>query len=65
MYPHTDECPDIPYQYLTKNHLLYDLIYNPATTLFMQKGEEVGAITKNGLEMLILQANAAWGIWQQ
>lgn len=64
MYPHTDECPDIPYEYLTPNHLLYDLLYNPDVTLFMKKGEEKGAITKNGLEMLLLQAFAAWDIWE-
>lgn len=65
MYPHTDECPNIPYNYLTPNHLLYDLLYNPDVTLFMQKGEEKGAITKNGLEMLLLQAFAAWDIWER
>ncbi len=65
MYPHTDECPNIPYQYLTPNHLLYDLLYNPDVTLFMKKGEEKGATTKNGLEMLLLQAFAAWDIWER
>ena len=65
MYPHTDECPDIPYQYLTPNHLLYDLLYNPDVTLFMKKGEEKGATTKNGLEMLLLQAFADWDIWER
>ena len=65
MYPHTDECPDTPYQYLTPNHLLYDLLYNPDVTLFMKKGEEKGATTKNGLEMLLLQAFAAWDIWER
>ena len=52
--------PNIPYQYLTPNHLLYDLLYNPDTTLFMKKGADKGAITKNGLEMLLLQAFGAW-----
>ena len=65
MYPHMDECPDIPYEYLTSNHLLYDLLYNPDTTLFMKKGEEKGAVVKNGLEMLLLQAFGAWKIWNQ
>ena len=65
MFPHVDECPDIPYQYLTPEHLLYDLLYNPNTTLFMKKGEEEGAVTKNGLEMLLLQAFAAWEIWHR
>ncbi|MDL2305232.1 shikimate dehydrogenase [Bacteroides sp. OttesenSCG-928-D19] len=63
MYPKVDFCPDIPYHLLTPNHLLYDLLYNPNITLFMRKGEEYGATTKNGLEMLLLQAFAAWDIW--
>lgn len=65
MYPHTDECPAIPYEYVTPNHLLYDLLYNPDITLFMRKGDAKGAITKNGLEMLLLQAFAAWDIWEK
>ena len=63
MYPNTDTCPDIPYQYLAANHLLYDLIYNPDETLFMRKGKESGATAKNGLEMLLLQAFISWEIW--
>lgn len=63
MYPHTDECPDIPYDELTPRHLCYDLLYNPDVTLFMKKSEERGAEVKNGLEMLLLQAFAAWNIW--
>lgn len=65
MYPKVDFCPNIPYEYVTPNHLLYDLLYNPNTTLFMKKGEERGAITKNGLEMLLLQAFAGWEIWNK
>jgi shikimate dehydrogenase len=65
MFPNVDACPDIPYECLTKNHLLYDLLYNPDTTLFMKKGAERGAKTKNGLEMLLLQAFAAWEIWNK
>lgn len=65
MYPNVDFCPDIPYEYLTPNHLLYDLLYNPNVTLFMKKGEQHGAKTKNGLEMLLLQAFAAWEIWHK
>ncbi len=65
MYPKTETCPDIPYESLTPQHLLYDLIYNPDTTLFMKRGQEQGAITKNGLEMLLLQAFAAWEIWNR
>ena len=58
-------CSAIPYELLTPNHLLYDLLYNPNITLFMKKGEEHGAVTKNGLEMLLLQAFAAWEIWNK
>ncbi len=65
MYPNIDECPDIPYHFITKEHLLYDLTYNPETTLFMQKGLNHGASVKNGLEMLHLQAEAAWEIWNK
>lgn len=63
MYPNVDMCPDLPYNRITERHLLYDLIYNPETTLFMQKGLEHGATVKNGMEMLILQALASWQIW--
>ncbi len=63
MYPHMDECPNIPYQCLTQEHLCYDLLYNPDVTLFMKLAAERGAEVKNGLEMLLLQAFAAWNIW--
>lgn len=63
MYPHTDECPALPYGALTEEHLLYDLVYNPEETLFMRRGRERGATVKNGLEMLHLQALAAWDVW--
>ena len=53
----------IPYQWLTKSHFLYDLVYNPAETLFLKKGSEQGAATMNGLKMLELQAEKAWEIW--
>ncbi|MDR1699493.1 MAG: shikimate dehydrogenase [Prevotellaceae bacterium] len=62
MYP-PESYPDIPYQYLTDRHLLYDLVYNPARTVFLEKGEAQGASIKNGLEMLHGQAVAAWEIW--
>ena len=65
MYPSVNACPDIPYDLLTSDHLLYDLLYNPDETLFMRKGKEKGAVVKNGLEMLLLQAFAAWEIWQK
>jgi len=63
MYPHIDECPNIPYESLTTKHLLYDLLYNPDETLFMRKGKSKGATVKNGLEMLLLQAFVSWEIW--
>ena len=63
MFPKTDRCPDIPYQLLTPEHLLYDLVYNPEETLFLQRGREYGAAVKNGLEMLHLQAEASWRFW--
>lgn len=65
MFPNVDACPKIPYELLTPDHLLYDLLYNPDETLFMRKGKEQGAVVKNGLEMLLLQAFAAWEIWQR
>lgn len=65
MHPKTEDCPDIPYHLLTKQHLLYDLVYNPETTLFMEKGMAQGAVVKNGLEMLEKQALAAWEIWNR
>ena len=65
MYPKVDFCPDIPYEQLTPQHLLYDLLYNPNETLFMKKGRAQGATVKNGLEMLLLQAFAAWEIWHR
>lgn len=61
--PDINDCPPIPYEAVTDEHLLYDLIYNPEQTLFLQKGANAGAATKNGHEMLILQAEKAWQIW--
>ena len=63
MYPHTDEAPDIPYNALSPNHLLYDLVYNPEMTMFLKYGAQHGATVKNGQEMLELQAIAGWNIW--
>lgn len=65
MYPHEEEAPLLPYEAIDNHHLLYDLLYNPDETLFMKKGMEHGATVKNGLEMLLLQAFAAWDFWQQ
>ena len=64
-YPHINEAPDLPYHLLTNRHLLYDLVYNPAETKFMQLGREYGAAVQNGLRMLELQADKAWEIWQR
>ncbi len=64
-YPQANECPDIPYKNLTDSHFLYDLVYNPAETLFMKKGAQKGAKVKNGYNMLVLQAERAWEIWNQ
>lgn len=63
MYPDVDSCPDIPYKYLTPQHLCYDLLYNPDETKFMSMAREAGAEVKNGLEMLLLQAFASYAIW--
>lgn len=63
MYPHIDECPQLPYEAMTSKNILYDLLYNPDETLFMKKGAQHGATVKNGLEMLLLQAFASWEYW--
>lgn len=63
MYPDTERCPDIPYELLTPEHICYDLIYNPDITMFMRQSSRYGAVVKNGLEMLLLQAFESWQIW--
>lgn len=63
MLPDTGSCPNIPYEMLSAQHLLYDCIYNPEVTLFLQKGQAQGCTIKNGMEMLYGQAKAAWKIW--
>ena len=65
MFPHADECPDLPYEAMDNHTLLYDLIYNPDETLFLTKGKKQGAVIKNGLEMLLLQAFASWEFWNK
>lgn len=60
-----DQCPDIPYEKLSSNHLLYDVVYNPENTMFLQKGAAQGAETKSGYEMWYLQALASWEIWNK
>ena len=63
MSPNENSCPDIPYQFITSNHYLYDLVYKPTKTLFLQKGEAQGAVIENGYDMLLIQAEASWKIW--
>ena len=65
MYPAVHDDPPIPYEYLTSEHFLFDLIYNPAKTKFLEKGEQKGAQIANGYEMLVLQAEESWRIWNQ
>jgi len=62
-YPNIETRPEIPYDYITENHLLYDLTYNPKVTTFLRLGKEKGATIKNGLQMLELQAEKSWEIW--
>ncbi|MDR6967236.1 shikimate dehydrogenase [Flavobacterium arsenatis] len=63
--PNVEVCPAIPYQYFSEKHIAYDLIYNPEETLFLKKAKENGAVTKNGHEMLVFQAEKAWKIWNK
>ncbi len=63
MYPEVNDGPPIPYELINENHLCYDLIYNPKETFFMKEGMKRGAEVKNGLEMLLLQAEKSWRIW--
>ena len=65
MFPQTDKCPDLPYEAMDNHTILYDLIYNPDETLFMNRGKQYGATVKNGLEMLLLQAFASWDFWNK
>ena len=62
-FPNVDACPNIPYQFISADHVCFDLVYNPEETLFLKKAKAQGAKTKNGLEMLHLQAIRAWEIW--
>ena len=65
MYPNMQDCPAIPYELLTPEHHLFDLIYNPAETKFLAEGKRMGASIQNGLEMLVLQAEESWRIWNE
>lgn len=62
-FPKINECPAIPYQYITPQHYLFDLVYNPPLTQFLLKGKEQGASIKNGYDMLTIQAEENWKIW--
>lgn len=64
MYPNVDACVQLPFEGITNRHLVYDLIYNPSTTQLLQHALQRGASIKNGYEMLVLQAEAAWQLWQ-
>ncbi|OON70473.1 shikimate dehydrogenase family protein [Hymenobacter sp. CRA2] len=64
-YPQVDTYPAIPYELLTPRHYLFDLVYNPQETEFLRRGREQGTQTQNGFEMLCLQAEAAWAIWNR
>lgn len=63
--PNIEECPPIPYEYFTKNHIAFDLIYNPEKSEFLKRAKKKGAVIKNGYEMLVLQAEKAWRIWNR
>ena len=63
MFPDVNSCAPIPYEHITARHLLFDCVYNPEETLFLRKGKAQGATIRNGIEMLIGQAKAAWKIW--
>ncbi len=65
MEPNDSDLPNLPYQFISHKHYLFDLIYNPEKTSFLQKGEQMGAIIQNGYEMLVLQAEESWNIWKQ
>ena len=64
-YPNIEGCPAIPFELISNNHLLFDLVYNPEITEFLKQGKQRGAMIKNGLEMLHLQALASWEIWNR
>lgn len=63
MWPNENDCPAIPYELITSRHYLYDLVYKPEETLFLKKGKEKNAATQNGYEMLVIQAEESWRIW--
>lgn len=64
-FPNMKECPPIDYNLFTKNHLAFDLVYNPEETEFMKRAAENGAVTSNGYQMLVHQAEKAWNLWNK
>jgi shikimate dehydrogenase len=65
MSPNDNESPQLPYQFVSKEHYLFDLVYKPEKTMFLQKGEKKGAAIQNGYEMLVIQAEESWKIWNE
>ncbi|MGZ4023191.1 MAG: shikimate dehydrogenase family protein [Flavisolibacter sp.] len=65
MFPNVDDDPPLPYQFISQRHLLFDLVYNPPKTKFLKQGEKQGARIVNGYEMLVLQAEESWRIWNE
>ena len=65
MSPNDNDCPQLPYEFVSKEHYLFDLVYKPEKTIFLQKGEEKSAAIQNGYEMLIIQAEESWKIWNE
>lgn len=65
MHPNVESYPDLPYEALTSSHLLFDLVYNPAKTQFLSRGEKQGARVVNGYDMLVYQAEGSWSIWNE
>lgn len=63
MFPDINGCPPIPYQAVTTDHYFFDLVYNPSVTMFLQNGADQGAVTENGADMLAIQADESWSIW--
>lgn len=65
MYPHIEESPEIPYEFLTSRHICYDMVYSPEETRFMAQAASRGATVKNGIDMLVRQAELSWHIWNK
>jgi shikimate dehydrogenase len=65
MFPNVDNCPGLDYAHINSQHYLYDLVYNPEKTMFLKRGEEKGATIQNGFEMLLIQAEENWRIWNE